>query len=263
MELDGYLPDATLPPYRKWLAILKGDFSGPFGSSLKQAPVPATILPESLRESLRTIYWRHSISSTETLLTKSGSDPIKLDANDLTPYIGNRIYDGYNCIQLWREFSSSNFEELLNAVRNRVLDFTLGLEKEAASAGDDNADAIDIQPERITQIFQTTIHGGVANIVGSAFQSPISVHIAQRSLDKLKELLASRGLSESDLRDLEASIQEDDIAGATTNEQFGPKVSDWIARMVKHAASGTWDLSVGAAGSLLAEALAQYYGWPS
>jgi hypothetical protein len=42
---------------------------------------------------------------------------------------------------------------------------------------------------------------------------------------------------------------------------FGPQVSSWIGKMVGKAALGAWELAVGTASSLLAQAIWLYYGF--
>ena len=45
-ESNGYPPGALVPAYRTWPLYVKGHFSGPFGSGLRNAPIPMTLLPK-------------------------------------------------------------------------------------------------------------------------------------------------------------------------------------------------------------------------
>lgn len=45
------------------------------------------------------------------------------------------------------------------------------------------------------------------------------------------------------------------------NKTFGEKVNGWIVKMVNKALDGSWNVGIGAAGSLLAEAIWKYYGF--
>jgi hypothetical protein len=73
-------------------------------------------------------------------------------------------------------------------------------------------------------------------------------------------LLSEKGIGEEDIADLEAALEEEPHA---VDGKLGPKVAGWFGRMVKKAADGTWKIGIGAAGTLLAEAIGRYYGWSS
>ena len=47
---------------------------------------------------------------------------------------------------------------------------------------------------------------------------------------------------------------------AIDKDKFGPRVSAWIGKMIGKAAEGSWQIGLGAAGNLLAQAIAKYYG---
>ena len=64
--------------------------------------------------------------------------------------------------------------------------------------------------------------------------------------------------SEEDAQMLEKAIDQEEEP--VTDAGFGPHISDWISRMVAKAASGSWNISVGAAGGLLAQALGKFFG---
>ena len=44
-ESNGYPENADVPDYRIWPLEVKGHFSGPFGSGIKNAPIPNAVLP--------------------------------------------------------------------------------------------------------------------------------------------------------------------------------------------------------------------------
>jgi hypothetical protein len=54
-ESNGYPLDVEVPDYRIWTHEVKGHFSGPFGSGMRNVPIPLISLPERVRDSYRTI----------------------------------------------------------------------------------------------------------------------------------------------------------------------------------------------------------------
>ena len=173
--------------------------------------------------------------------------------------LGMNVYQDQNCLEAWAECSESNLIELLNAVRNRILDFTLAVWKEAPSAGE-QAERPDqkIEPGRVTQIFNTTVYGGAANIVGSAINSSLTFTVLQDDFTSLEHVLRDNGVQDEDIDALQAAIQED--GGLEKETGFGSRVSSWIVEMTRKAANGSWAIGLGAAGNLLAQAISKYYG---
>src|SRR5262249_31786064 len=147
--------------------------------------------------------------------------------------------------------------ELLNAVRNRVLDFSLALWKEQPNVGESNVNTA-IDTSRITQIFNTTVYGGAAHLVGSADHSMIEFNIQTKDFPSLELVLRENGVDENDVKELKLALEAE--KQPNPNKGFGPRVSSWISKMMKKAAEGSWGVGVGAAGTLLAQAITKYYG---
>ena len=162
-------------------------------------------------------------------------------------------------MQAWAELSVGHLVELLNTVRNRILDFVLAIWKEAPEAGEGQFGVpCSIEPSRVTQIFNTTVYGGAANLVGNASNSPVSFNISQGNFESLAKVLADNGIQSGDIESLSKDIHADALP--IKGKGFGPRVSAWIAAMIQKAADGSWNIGIGAAGTLLADAISRYYG---
>ncbi len=258
-ESNGYPPDVEVPGYRIWSLELKGHFEGPYGSGLRNAHIPLGCIPEEVRKDYESYKCRQSIASIEATLKQSDKEHLTLSTGDLAVVLGGNVYERLNCMQAWAEVSTMHFVELLNAVQNRILDFTLAIRKEAPTAGESVGNtATAIKPEKVTQIFNTTVYGGSANLVGTAYGSSVVFNIAMDDFASLAHALREEGLSDSDIDELQDAVESDHkpIDGG----EFGPKVSCWIGKMMQKAADGSWGIGVGAAGNLLAQAIAKYYG---
>lgn len=121
--------------------------------------------------------------------------------------LGSKVYRGYNCVQAWAEFGMTVLVELLDAVRNRVLDFSLALWKENPNAGDlTNSSAVKVEPSKVTQIFNTKIYGGSANLVGSARDFTVYFSILPKNFGTLTNFLKKKGLQDDDIRDLDGVL---------------------------------------------------------
>jgi hypothetical protein len=169
------------------------------------------------------------------------------------------VYQNQNCIAAWAEFPIGSVIDVLNTVRNRILDFALAVWKNQPQAGE-----LTEKVERhlsqltITQIFNTTIHGGSANLVATAADSSITFNIINNDFPSLERALKEKGVTTEDIAELQTAVDSD--TKPESKNKFGPKVSEWSAKMVRKAADGSWKIGIGAAGSFLAQAIAKYYG---
>ena len=258
-ESNGYPEGVDVPAYRTWPLIVKGTFLGVGGGGYQNVPIPMACLDQETRNLYENFQCRQGIESIEQAVRVGDRNPLSVDTSDLALSIGTRVYKNQNWVQAWAEFDLGQFIELLNAVRNRILDFSLALGKEAPSAGDVPSIATSLlESGRVTQIFNMTISGGTANIVGVADQSEIMFDISVGDFDSLREALLGNDITSNDVEALRVAIQEDKAEPVHTG--FGPRVSKWVGSMTEKASSGTWSVSLSTASNLLASVLSKYFG---
>lgn len=143
-------------------------------------------------------------------------------------------------------------------MRNRILDFAIAVWKEAPAAGEGEGKPEQIESTRVTQIFNTTVHGGAASIIGAAVNSAVGIAVSQNDMASLEKALTQAGIALDDIKDLGAAMVAD--GSPKKNGGFGARVSEWIAGMMKKAADGSWKVGFAVAGDLLAKAISKYYG---
>jgi hypothetical protein len=160
------------------------------------------------------------------------------------------MYEDFQCHEAVAQFTTQNLVALLDAVRNRILDFVLALGKIAPDAGESQAR---VEVQRVTQIFNTTVHGPVG-VVGSANNSVVNV--IANNWTSLAQFLTSNGVAQADVDELQAAVEAEPKAEPG---KWGLRVSKWIGKMGAKAADGTWQVGLGAASNLLAQALTAYY----
>lgn len=260
-ESNGYPKEWPVPEYRIWPLQVFGHFAGPFGSGIRNAPIPMDMLSfvsDKQKESYRRYQCRDSIAAIEALLRDSKKGKVGVTTGNLAIAIGTKLYETQNCVQTWAEFGTGQLVEVLNSVRNRILDFALAVGKESPSAGEIVAESEKIAQARVNQIFNFTIHGGSPNIVGTTTDSSVSFNIGTKDFTSLEKFLLEKGADPTDIAELKEAVASDPVP--TTPGSFGTKVASWMGRMVAKAASGGWQIGAGAAGKLLADAITRYYG---
>lgn len=164
-ELNGYASKEALPTYRVLRVNSKGHFSGPFQSGLRNADIPLICIPEEFRENLTFSYMKEPIAALESLVNKSdGGTAMEPWNPDLVAFVGQKIYEGMNCMQAWKVIPINSIVAALDTVRTRVLNFVLEIEAEAPDAGEAPANSNPVPQEKLHQIFNTYITGNVQNV---------------------------------------------------------------------------------------------------
>src|SRR5262249_43513685 len=103
-ELNGYPSKEGLPKYRIVHTESFGHFSGPFGSGLKNAPIPLGCIPEAFRDIVSQVRMKDGVSYFEHLLDgRTQKGLFRCDWNaDMTAAVGGGIYQDMNCIHAWQ-----------------------------------------------------------------------------------------------------------------------------------------------------------------
>jgi hypothetical protein len=102
------------------------------------------------------------------------------------------------------------------------------------------------------------MQGVAGNISGGTVNQNNQLNIQKMNFDSLAKHLTDNNVAFSDIQALKEAIDNDPVP--TEANKLGEKVSAWIGSMVGKAASGSWDISVATAGTLLAESIAKFYG---
>jgi hypothetical protein len=253
-ESNGYPADVDVPDYRRWGVHIVAHLIDQFGAQMTAVTIPPHLIPESVRQRYTRFEYRESVATAEYALRRHDDDGTQtLTTGNLRSMLHGKMYKGYQCHSAVAQFSNQNLVAMLDAVRNRILDFALALSKVAADAGEDQTQ---VEVQRVTQIFNTTILGSVG-VVGTANNSVINV--TTNDWAALAQFLASRGIAQDDIDELRAAVTAEP---KVESGKWGPRVSMWIGKMMGKAADGSWQVGLGAAGNLLAQALTAYYGLP-
>lgn len=260
-ESDGYPSGADVPPYRVLSISPMGHFSGMFGRALENAEIPISCIPEKVRERCTTYYARESISAIEELLASTDENLRVPIPHEIVRFFSDRVYEQMNCLSAWGQMSRSMLVQVVNCVRNKVLDFALGMEKLDSNAGDDTSGGSSLSPSQVTNVFNTTVYGGAVGAVGPVNATSVNAtNVNKGDKASLRRALAKGGVDSADIDDIEDALDKEPTI--PSDGSFGPKVQAWYGKMFSKAASGVWNITIGAAGSLLAGAIRAYYGLP-
>lgn len=259
MEVIGYEKAEDLPDYRKMSSESSGDFYGPFGSGVKNAHIPNSLIEKEHREVLCNVYMFEPVAELEDLAKNKRSEGniLKLpwSGNMIAYYQQKEIYqNGMVLASAWRIMTTQKLVGILEVIRTRVLDFVLEIEKEL---GLDSVTTkttpriINSKPDKIQQIFNNKIYGGnfVMGSAGDVTQQTMNIN--QGDIESLKKYLEELGLKDKHIKELEVSIRKDE-----GEEHPGPAVKGWLKKAGEFGIS----LASNTLGQLLATAIARFYG---
>jgi len=260
-ELKGYQDneDEVVPDYRKMDSENYGSFSGPFGSGLKNFPIPTAILPDYAKKFAENCIFSGGVSEYESLLEgKSSVFHINWPAN-IIAYVEKdvTIYNNMSLYHAYQQISRGSVVGMLDTIRNNLLDFVLELEKNYPELIKSSEGIKKIPNEDVTSIFQTHIYGS-NNVItsGSNITQYIQLNVLPYDLTSLKNHLTKVGLPEEEISELENAIKKD---GTLENNKIGKSVGKWIGETFKKVALGTINLAIDKIPGLIIKAINQYY----
>ena len=175
---------------------------------------------------------------------------------------GAGMYENMQLAQAWKVISIGALKGVLDAVKTRVLDFTIELGKlhpELLSAT--NSDPKMASPQELSQTFHTTIYGSVGAIANASNHVSQQVTISQNDRAALDRELAVNVVPPEGISELHEALQQDANSGhAPKADGLGPKVKQWLGTAMMKIASGAWSTSLETAGKVLPPLVAGYLG---
>ncbi|WP_158797523.1 hypothetical protein [Pedobacter sp. L105] len=257
-ELNGYENEHVLPDYRKTYGMLMGNY---LNGKMKvtNTTIPVAHLSKTEVETLTAIELKESISSVERFITQKG---IKISVNAhaklfLEKSIQSQGNFYFQILSVNLEMPASFLTDIISNVRSKLLDFMLELENKFGHV----TEIQDLKAKQsvINNIMNSTINNnGDGNIINSGDNTKISatISITKGNKDLLEKTLQENGVVKEDVTELMSVIDTEE----PTENGFGVKVNSWFQKMLAKSLDSTWKIGIGAAGTLLAEALKAYYG---
>lgn len=261
-ESEGYPEDTEVPPYRVVGVSYKGTFFGPFNAQIRNAPIPPYLIEKFGGAKWVNIEVKESIAAVESMV-RSTADGGKLgiDASNLMLLLQGKIYEGYACNSIDASISSTSLREIVQAVRSRVLELTIELERSIPAASHITfgaSQASNESPEKVQQISQQIIYGNVTNAVSGAQSSKLAFNVVAGDKNSLVQHLVDSGMPSADANEIAEIMSSEEPEDA--EEPFGGRAKAWIAKNLSKAVKGTWAMGVTVASTVLTQAALRYYG---
>lgn len=261
-ESEGYPTGSVLPEYRTVGVTYTGNFSGPFGSGIKNAPIPSFLIKQFVNDSWNSFSVRESIAAVGELV-KSSADgrSLGINASDLILMLQGKVYEDYACNSISGSISAVSLSEILQAVRNRVLELTIELEKSIPAAARITFGTQGMDKDNATkaqQITQQIIYGNVGNAISGGSESTFNVNIQSNNKESVVNYLKDSGIPEADAIEFAQIVASEEPS--SHEEPFGSGARNWIASNIRKAVDGTWEVGLAVATKIFTEAALKYYG---
>lgn len=259
-ESEGYPNDVPLPDYRIVPVTYRATFSGPFGSGIKNAPIPSYLVEKLAGKTWTSYEIRQGIAAVDELLGSSTGQggELSVDASNLPLRLQGNVYPGYNCVEAHGTLPRSAIAELRHAVRSRILELTIEFEKSLPEALLVTLAQTEAAAERTSDvashISQQIIYGNVISATGHATVAIVAAHDSEA----LVRFLTAKGIAESDATELGDVIASE--SPESSSEPLGPRARKWLVDNLGKAANGTWKAGVSVATEVIKQAALRYYG---
>lgn len=261
-ELEGYPKDAELPDYRSVGIHYLADFSGPFGSGVKNAPIPPYAIKEYAGAEWNIYELRQSISGIDALVGQTTDGVIQLAVSNLIYLLQGNVYEGMACNSVRGLISRAALIEVNSAVRSRMLDLTIELERkvpeslsvEARNRGADPSNAGPI----VNNITNQIVHGQLTTINSSGQNNRISFSVQQNSVSDVERYLLNSGIDQADAKKFAEILGSE--KPTDSKQPFGEKAKAWLSKSLEKAVNGTWTIGIAGASKVFEQAALNFYG---
>lgn len=259
-EAEGYARDTEdIPSYRQVDLSYSGSWSGPFGSGIRNAPIPSYLIEQHAGKGWTKYRVKESIASVQKMAASDRT--MGINASNLILLLQGKVYEDYACNDVTAEMSAVALREIVQTVRARILELTIELEKRVPAAVDVTLQqVISKTPESaatVTQIFNQTVYGNVTHVTATD-SAQVTLAITAGDSVSMASELAKAGLPEDAAKEITKVIVSENAEDA--DKPLGPKALAWIKKSVPKAASGAWKIGSAVATDLIKEAALKYYG---
>lgn len=258
-ELNGYDDKDALPQYRVIRTQAKGLFLGPYGGELRDQILASGVMNEEHRWWATTAYLMEGIAAYEQFIAKDGKAFGQVDwPGDLVVRYQTKFIKGWALNRAWQVIPGPGLAALVDAVRNRLLEFALELQGEI---GDNEVPLEQIAAEKVDRAVTTIILGGhnvIANNIAGDVKQIGEFNVVQGDFVSLARVLEEVGVPAHERDALEKAIAEDNEAGE--EKGFGDHTSDWLGKALTYVGKGGSQVVGGVAKATLTKGVMAYFG---
>ncbi|WP_367020457.1 hypothetical protein [Roseibium algicola] len=238
-ETGGYTDKDEIPEYRQTEITYTGTFTNGI-QTLNNVSIAPYLIRKLGGDAWIDYKIGDALSVIETMVLrneKNGS--FSIDTGDLKLMLDRKVYEGMACIDVSAKIDISAFVRILAAVRAKLLDFTLELERKVPvakliSVGAETDVRLSDQ-EQVTQLTQNIFNGPVHQTTTTDNSSTVNIQVIQGNVASLENALVAKGLGKAEASELASIAGEEKPEEKST---FGAQAKKWIGQRVSKGADG-------------------------
>lgn len=269
-ELSGYDSTEDLPLYRgPFNTIVLGNAMGPYGSGLRNFPIPPMALSEEYRDGyLFKLYFLQGVAELESLAAAKQTARVPWDADAVMAFSilaegGTvKIDPSMQFVQIWKEVPHTTVVGVLDAIRSRLLDFTMQIGEEEPLAEREQRITDPKRVERAANVFYTTVLSNSANIaLGNRDVTQTQELPEPFDTSGLMDYLRKVGINDNMIDELQNALdedaeEEDEHGEANEPRKPGRRVLTWLKNV---STAATTQVGTPVATTLITQALLHYF----
>lgn len=226
------------------------------------------ILEKIMNQDLLKTRLEQLIDQAQNILKKT---TIKSEFDTVRSYFtedGQSLFDAWknSSKKLLKSISDQDYNSFIALEKPRLMDEQPKMLKRLipilkSSLDDLNEGVLGTKTEKSIATQQHYYFGNTANNNQNSTINQTStntVNIIKGDFHSLASNLRSHGVEDVDIEELQTIINVTPLPQSPS--EYSSDLKGWIAKMVTKSVDGTWQVAVGAAGSLLATGLQQYFG---
>ena len=258
LELNGYRDRDTdkVPNYRRFRPTNLGTFAGPFGSGIENYQLPTSNLPAEVKDFAENLIFFDGVGALEA--QESGPSQMRMKwpqeylilAREATQLPGGMVL-----IDAHQPISNYLISGILDQVKNKLLDFVLGLQESNITSED--LDNRTVEPQVAQNLYNVYIYGDHNNVASGENVNQRVNSVRKGDQASLLGFLREINMANEDLCELADAVSSEPVA---SDGGYGPKVKAWLGGMISKAASKTWNFGLEKASIVLTDALNAFYG---
>ncbi|HET8954080.1 MAG TPA: hypothetical protein VFN18_00305 [Solirubrobacterales bacterium] len=236
-ELQGYPDDVDLPPYRAYRGChVVGDLNGFGGGRMTSQPLQSSVVAEEHRRGLFGFELRDGVPAYEAMVD-AGENVSFPWAMDVVAHYQSSFIQGWGLANARRVLSGGEIRQLLDAIRTRLLSFTLEIESANPDAGEAAGGEEPVPLQEVSSAFAVHVMGD-HNIINAAGGDAVqTISFEDGRWDVLRRTLAGLGVPDQEVSALRVALEED-ASRALPAGTMGPATAGWYERLNTAAAKG-------------------------
>jgi AbiTii len=260
-ELEGYPNEAELPSYRAYRRCqVVGEFNGIGGARMTNQPLQSHVVDEAHRKTLFGLEFRDGIPTYEAMANPGEGATLSFPwSMDVVAHYQSSFIRGWGLAHARRLVGAGDLQQLIGAVRTRLLNFTLEIEAANPDAGEASGGEAPVPFNAVDAAFGVYVMGdnNVVNAAGRDARQEISVE--GPNWDGLRDELTRLGVPGDRVAELRVALGRDaslDLPPGT----LGPEVSAWYRRFADTVARGVLSLPTDVVAGMIAAELLKFVG---